>query len=69
MAIVRKKDLKQMPEAELNAKLKEIQKELAAERSTAKSSGKPSNAGRLKELRKVKARIFTFLTQKKVKAK
>ncbi|MFH0836277.1 MAG: 50S ribosomal protein L29 [Candidatus Micrarchaeota archaeon] len=67
MAVYRKKDLKSMPEAELKAKLADVEKEVDQERASTKATGKPKNAGRFKELRKVKARILTILKQREIK--
>ncbi len=68
MALVKKKDLWRMNPGELKAKLAEAEAEVAAELSAMKSSGRPSNAGRFREAKRLKARILTLLTQKKEKA-
>ena len=64
MAIVKKKDLKAMPPAELKGKLKDAEVEIAAELSAMKSSGRPANAGRFREAKRLRARILTLLTLK-----
>ncbi|MEM4255312.1 MAG: 50S ribosomal protein L29 [Candidatus Norongarragalinales archaeon] len=61
---IKKKDLKAMASADLKSKLKEAEGEIAAELSAMKSSGRPSNAGRLRSAKRLKARILTLLTQK-----
>ncbi|MFH1056221.1 MAG: 50S ribosomal protein L29 [Candidatus Micrarchaeota archaeon] len=64
MAIVRKKELKKLSVAELKEKLAEAQREIMAELSAMKSSGRPSNAGRFREAKRFRARILTLLTLK-----
>ncbi len=64
MAIVKKKDLKALPVADLKAKFKEMEGEIAAELSVMKSSGRPANPGRFRQAKRLKARILTLLTQK-----
>lgn len=64
MAIVRKKDLKAMAPGDLKSKLKDMESEIAAELSAMKSSGRPANAGRLREAKRLRSRILTLLTQK-----
>jgi len=69
MAIVRKKDLRAMPASELKAKLEEIEKELATSRFEAKQgTGKLQNAGRFRALKRLRARIKTFLSARGVKS-
>lgn len=68
MAIVRKKELHKMSASELKAKIGEAEAEISAELSAMKSSGRPNNAGRLRESKRLRARILTLLTQKKEKA-
>jgi ribosomal protein L29 len=68
MAIVKKKDLKAMSASEMKAKLEEIEKELMTTRFEAKQgTGKPQNAGRFRALKRLRARIKTFLSAKGVK--
>ena len=64
MAIVRKRDLKAMNVSELQKKLEETEQTIIAERASAKSSGRPSNSGRLRQSKRLRARILTFLSQK-----
>ncbi len=68
MALIRKTDLRAMPVAELQKKLGEIEDELSAELRTRKSSGKPANPGKYRQLRKLRARIKTLLSKRGVKA-
>ena len=68
---MKKKALKALPKTELEKKLVEAQAEFDAEQAMRKTGGKPSSTGRLKSLRKLRARIKTFLKQleqKEVKA-
>jgi ribosomal protein L29 len=67
MALVKKSDLRVMPLAELQKKLAEIEDELLAELRTRKSSGKPANPGKYREMRKLRARIKTLLSKRGVK--
>ncbi len=67
MAIVKKTDLKAMDANALKAKLSEIESEVRREQGVAKNTGKPSNPGRLHELKKLRARILTILCQRGVK--
>ncbi|HLD62942.1 MAG TPA: 50S ribosomal protein L29 [Candidatus Norongarragalinales archaeon] len=64
MAITKKKDLKGLSAADLKAKIGQMELEIAAELSAMKSSGRPANAGRLRQAKRLKARILTLLTQK-----
>lgn len=64
MAIIKKKQLKQMSDADLAGRLGELRLELAKERGQIAIGGTPANPGRIKELKRTIARI---LTQKKIK--
>ena len=64
MAIVRKKDLLKMSVSELKAKLSETETSIANELHSMKASGRPSNAGRYREAKRLRARITTFLSAK-----
>ncbi|MFH1257184.1 MAG: 50S ribosomal protein L29 [Candidatus Diapherotrites archaeon] len=66
MAAVKKKDLREMPKAELEEKLAEISMELAKERAMLASGTRPEKPAKIKQLRKGIARIKTFLHQKKM---
>jgi len=67
MAIVKKKDLARMGAPELKEKLREAEGEISAELAAMKSSGRPSNAGRFREAKRLRARILTLLTKKSEK--
>ncbi|MBS3070249.1 50S ribosomal protein L29 [Candidatus Micrarchaeota archaeon] len=65
---MKKKDLKALNPADLRGKLKDAELEVTAELSAMKSSGRPANAGRLRQAKRLKSRILTLLTQKGEKA-
>ena len=61
MAIIRLTDLRAMDDNGLLEKLEEVDDEVRREQAMTKNTGKPSNAGKLNELKKVRARIKTIL--------
>ena len=65
MAIIRKRDLKALGLEELKAKLREIELALMEETAAIKS-GKRQKQIKYKPLRKLRARIITFLKQRGV---
>ncbi|MEW5955324.1 MAG: 50S ribosomal protein L29 [Candidatus Micrarchaeota archaeon] len=67
MAVIRLSELKQMSSEALQAKLAELEAEIAREKGLVKSTSKPANAGKYKETRKVRARIKTLLGQRGVR--
>jgi large subunit ribosomal protein L29 len=64
MAIMRKKEARELSPSVLDQKLDELSLELNAERGTVASGGKASNAGRIRELRRTIARILTIKREK-----
>jgi large subunit ribosomal protein L29 len=60
MAIIRKKEAREMNPAMLEQKLEELSTELNSERGTVASGGKASNPGRIRELRRTIARLLTI---------
>ena len=63
MAIIKKKELKQMNKAQLDQRLNDLRKELMRI-NTQKSTGKNiENPGRVKELKRTIARILTRLNE------
>jgi len=52
----------------MQAKLSELEMEIGREKGLIKSTSKPANPGKYREMRKVKARIKTLLGQRGVKA-
>ncbi len=65
MAVIRLKELKEKTPEELQAELLKMQKEISAEYASIKTTGRPKNAGKYKEMKRVKSRIMTLLHQKK----
>lgn len=61
MAIIKKKQLKQMSRPDLINRLNELRLELAKERGQIAIGGTPSNPGRIKEIKRTIARILTEL--------
>lgn len=67
MAIIKKKQLSQMNDADLTSRLGELRLELAKERGQIAIGGTPSNPGRIREIRKTIAKILTRLNKKEKK--
>ena len=67
MAIIRKKELKEKTGDELKAELEKLLKEVHAERASVKTTGKPKNAGKYRETKRLVARIRTMLAQRKIR--
>jgi large subunit ribosomal protein L29 len=65
MAIIRVKELRELSDAELEKKLKELRGELMRARTQIASGAPPDNPGRIRELRKTIARILTILRERK----
>jgi large subunit ribosomal protein L29 len=68
MAIVRRQELREMTVENLQSKLSEVEKELLRELGQRKTAGRPSNAGKYRELKRLRARIKTLLGQRGVRA-
>lgn len=68
MAIIKKNEFGQMNEKSLNDKLVELKKDLMKYNSQRSSGTPPENPGRVREVRKTIARIYTKLGQKKTEA-
>lgn len=64
LAIIKKKQLKQMSRPDLINRLNELRLELAKERGQIAIGGTPSNPGRIKEIKRTIARILTELKLK-----
>ena len=60
MPILRKREIRQMPEEERSRRLDEMRTELVRSRTTVKSGGTVENTARIKELRRTIARILTM---------
>lgn len=69
MAILRMKQIREMKEAELNEKMKELKLELSKERASGEIGGTVKNPGRIREIRKTVARILTSRKQKNIPLK
>ena len=61
MAIIKKRQMKEMSKDDLRKRLSELRLELAKERSQIAIGGIPSNPGRIREIRKTIARLLTKL--------
>lgn len=59
MAIIKKKQLKQMNKEDLNKRIDEIRLELSKEAASI-AVGMPKNPGKIKEMKKTIARILTI---------
>ena len=68
MAIIKKNEFEQMNEKTLNEKLIEMKKELMKYNSQRSSGTPPENPGRVSEVKRTIARIYTKLGQKKPEA-
>lgn len=62
---MKKRDLKALGTEELNKKLGELRLELIKANSQVASGSAPKNPGQIKQMRKTKARIHTFIHQRK----
>lgn len=59
LALLKKKQMKQMTHPDLINRLNELKLELAKERGQIAIGGSPSNPGKIKEIKKTIARILT----------
>ncbi len=64
MAIVKMKTLKEMDDKELNEKLREIKLEISKEKALSEVGASVKNPGRIREARKLVARILTIRKNK-----
>lgn len=69
MAILTKREFKQMNAMQLTEKLTDLKKELMKIKTQISSGTTPENPGKVKEVKKTIARILTFLKSKKVEKK
>jgi len=65
LAIIKKKQLKQMSDSDLSTRLGELRLEMAKERGQIAIGGTPSNPGRIKEIKRTIARILTQIKMKR----
>ncbi len=66
MAIINKKELKNMNKEDLKAKLQEIRKELIKENAQIAVGTTPKSPGQIKQTKKTVARIIQLLNKKEV---
>lgn len=64
MAIITKREFKQMNETQLNEKLVDLKKELMKIKTQISTGTSPENPGKVREVKKTIARIFTVLKSK-----
>ena len=64
MAIIKKKQMKEMSNADLNKRMSELRLELAKEKSQIAVGGSASNPGRIREVKRTLARILTELNRR-----
>ncbi len=64
MALMRIKELRDLPDEELRKKERDLGVELARERGGIRATGKPSNPGKFKQMRKTIARIHTIIGER-----
>ena len=64
MVILRNVEIREAPEKDLKEKLRGLRQELMSERAKLASGGLPDNAGKLSEIRKTIARIYTISKEK-----
>jgi large subunit ribosomal protein L29 len=62
--MVKKKDLRNMGNAELKTQLKELEMELMKSNSQVASGSAPKNPGKIRQTKKTIARILTILKEK-----
>ena len=66
MAIINKKELKNMNKGDLKAKLLELRKELIKENAQIAVGTTPKSPGQIKQMKKTIARIIQLLNNKEV---
>ena len=64
MAIIKKKQIKEMSHVDLITRLNELKLELVKEKGQVAIGGSPSNPGRVREIKKTIARILTELKRR-----
>lgn len=66
---MKNKEIRGLSKEEIHSRLSELNKELMKENLQRSLGSAPAKPGRIKQLRKTKARFLTFLNQKKEVAK
>lgn len=69
MTVMKKKEIKQMNQAQLKSKLSDFKKELMKLKAQSASGTPPQNPGQIRAIKRAIARILTFLNQKKKEVK
>lgn len=64
MAILRNNEIKELSANDMKAKITELRREVMSERAKIASGGAPDNPGKLREIKKVIARILTIAGEK-----
>jgi len=67
MAIIRKKEMREMDDSTLEKKLTDLRSELYSELGFIAAGGKASNPGRIREIRRTIARILTLRRERAAK--
>jgi len=67
MAIIKKKQLKEMTSPDLVNRYNELKLELSKERGQMAIGGSPTNPGRVRELKRTLAKILTEINQREKK--
>lgn len=65
MIKIRAKDIRQMKDADFDAKMKELRKELIKINAQISTRTPPENPGKVKQVKKTIARMLTILHEKK----
>jgi len=65
MAIIKKKQFKEMSAADAKKRLLELRLDLAKDRAQISVGGSPQNPGKTREKRRTIARLLTFMNSKK----
>ena len=66
MAIIKTSKLRESSDSELQGKLLEYQRELNTERGMLATGGRTSNPGKISQLKKTIARLYTIVTERKL---
>jgi large subunit ribosomal protein L29 len=64
LAIIKKRQIKEMSHADLNNRMNELKLELVKETGQIAIGGSPSNPGRVREIKKTIAKILTELKRR-----
>ena len=67
MAILKAHEIREMSISEMKEKLAELKRELMKENANKATGGSPTNIGKIKEIKRTIARIYTILNEKKRK--